>query len=414
MLSIIIPALNQHEMTADCVAAIRSCTAAEHEVIIVDNGSDPPLRMPTGGGVKVIRNESNLGFPVAVNQGIRASSGHMIALANNDVIVTPGALDRLCEWADCDFDIVGPVTNFAAGMQRVTLPVYESIEELDAQAEIYSKANKGRFEEVNWVIGFCMVFKRFVYDAIGPFDESLWPCSGEEIDFCFRAREAGYRAAIAMDTYVHHFGSRTFTDLEAAGAADYAEIVTRNDKHLAGKWGEDFWRRQAAVSQSAGIRLNLGCGRFRLPGFINVDQFGSVNPDLVSDALSLPCQPGSVSEIYAGHILEHFRFDDGMKALRYWHGLLCGGGAISVCVPDFDYLARQSLSSPSPRRLMEFNDLYIYSGIQPSPHQYAYSAALLKQVMEDAGFINLARMPVNHPYFPHAVDWQVGYTGFKP
>ena len=34
MLSIIIPALNQHEMTADCVAAIRSCTAAEHEVIL--------------------------------------------------------------------------------------------------------------------------------------------------------------------------------------------------------------------------------------------------------------------------------------------------------------------------------------------------------------------------------------------
>lgn len=63
---------------------------------------------------------------------------------------------------------------------------------------------------------------------------------------------------------------------------------------------------------------------------------------------------------------------------------------------------------------MDFNNLYIYSGIQRSPHQYAYSAALLKKVMEDAGFVNLTVMPVNHPYFPHVIDWQIGYTGFKP
>jgi hypothetical protein len=34
--------------------------------------------------------------------------------------------------------------------------------------------------------------------------------------------------------------------------------------------------------------------------------------------------------------------------------------------------------------------------------------------MEDTGFVNLAVMPMNHPYFPHVVDWQIGYTGVKP
>lgn len=416
MLSIIIPALNQHEMTSDCIEAIRRCTAGQFEIVLVDNGSDPPLRRPYGcaAPLRIIRNESNLGYPVAVNQGVRAAEGGMIALLNNDVIVTPGALDRLNEWADADFDIVGPLTNYAAGMQRTTLPTYESTEELDREAEIHSKENRGKAAEVNWVIGFCMVFKRSLFDEIGPFDESLWPCSGEEIDFCLRARAAGRRVGIAQDVYVHHYGSRTFADMEASGAADYAAIVARNDKHLADKWGPDFWRRQAAMSRAKGVRLNLGSGPFPLPGFINVDQFEHVKPDLVCDVLALPFAPGTVGEIYAGHILEHFRFDDGMRALRYWHGLLCPGGVISVCVPDFDHLARKYLSDPSPERLMDLNDLYIYSGIQPSPHQYAYSAALLRKVMEDAGFVDLTAMPVNHPYFPHAVDWQAGYTGYKP
>ena len=403
MLSIVIPVFNQHEMTAACIEEVGRHTS-DYELVIVDNGSQPPI------DAAAIRNESNLGFPAAVNQGVRAASGDVIVLLNNDVIVTPGALNRLADWAAAGFDIIGPVTNYAAGMQKVNLPTYENMEELNKEAALRSEENSGKAVGVNWIIGFCMAFKKSLFNEIGPFDESIWPCCGEEIDFCLRAREKGYRVGIAHDVYVHHFGSQTFAVMEI----DYQELCERNDRHLAERWGNDFWRRQAAISQTGGIRLNLGSGPFPLPGFINVDQFESVNPDLVCDVLSLPYEPGTVNEIYAGHILEHFRFDDGMRALRYWYRILCHGGVISVCTPDFDFLARKYLLDPSAERLMDFNDTYIYSGNQPSPHLYAYSAALLKKVMEDAGFVNLTVMPVNHPYFPHVVDWQIGYTGFKP
>jgi len=49
-----------------------------------------------------------------------------------------------------------------------------------------------------------------------------------------------------------------------------------------------------------------------------------------------------------------------------------------------------------------------------SPHRYAYSADLLREVMETAGFIDLKRMPVNHQYFPTPVNWQAGWEGVKP
>jgi hypothetical protein len=90
------------------------------------------------------------------------------------------------------------------------------------------------------------------------------------------------------------------------------------------------------------------------------------------------------------------------------------GGKISVVVPNFDHLVKEYAGNPSPDKLREMNDLYIYSHVQVSPHKYAYSADLLRDVMEAAGFIDLKRMPVDHPYFQTPVPWQAGYEAVKP
>lgn len=245
MISIIIPVFNQHDMTEECITAVRENTQG-YELIIVDNGSEPPIKPPFTGFIEttLIRNEENKGFPIAVNQGIRAAKGDVIILLNNDVIVTPGWAEKLAGWLD-EFDIIGPVTNYCAGLQRVTLPVYQSRDGLNEVAEEQAEAEEGHAEEVNWIIGFCMAFPKALFDQLGPFDESLWPCSGEEIDFCLRARAAGHRVGIAHDVYVHHSGSQTFNDLQAAGQINYVEICKRNDEHLAKKWGPDFFSRQA-------------------------------------------------------------------------------------------------------------------------------------------------------------------------
>lgn len=244
MVSIIIPAFNQEEMTQECIYAVLDSTQ-DCEIIVIDNGSTPKITVPFSGFIdtKVIRNESNLGFPVAINQGIQAAKGENIILLNNDVIVTSGAIDKLVLWLE-EFSIVGPLTNYCAGHQRATIDTYLTKKELDKAAISLSENNNGYAEDVNWVIGFCMAFKKSLYDEIGMFDESLWPCSGEEIDFCFRAKEAGHSVGIAYDVYVHHFGSQTFTVMEKEGQVNYIETCYRNDAHLAEKWGEDFNQRQ--------------------------------------------------------------------------------------------------------------------------------------------------------------------------
>jgi predicted SAM-dependent methyltransferase len=402
MISIIIPVWNQHDMTAECIDAVKRHTNVPYEIILVDNGSSPPYR---GAAV---RNIDNLGFPVAVNQGIRASKGDIICLLNNDVIVTPGWAGRMVK-ALAKYDIVGPMANYAAGIQLITTDSYSGIEELDRMAVRFSENHPGQTVDVNWVTGFCYMFRRSLYDEIGEFDESLWPCSGEEIDFCKRARQAGKRVAICKDVYVHHEGSRTF---DAMGV-DYNKIVERNDKHLEDKWGKGIWEDQAIIN-NGGVRLNLGSGPFPLRGFVNIDQDEERKPDVVADVTKLPYEPGTVDEIYAGHLLEHFDYYGGEKALWHWRDMLKPGGKIAVCVPDYDFLVRDYLRSPSAFKLREMNDLYIYSYMQKSPHKYAYSEVLLRDSMERAGFVDLQRMPVNHPYFQSPVEWQVGIEGRKP
>jgi GT2 family glycosyltransferase/predicted SAM-dependent methyltransferase len=403
-------------MTAECIAAVRE-TTEDYEVIIVDNGSTPPIAKPYMGFVDVtlIRNETNLGFPAAVNQGVRAAKGDIIVLLNNDVIVTPGWGDRLKAHLE-RFSIVGPMTNFCAGRQRIQVPAYTDKDSLFEVAEEYAEGHKGLSIEANWIIGFCFAFRKSLFDEIGEFDESMWPSSGEEIDWCYRAKAAGHSVGIAQDVYIYHEGSVTFNEMDRRGEIDYTAFCEETSNLLKKKWGENFWNEQIVrgVMLKNGLRLNLGCGTFHLEGFVNVDMQEAVRPDLVCDILDLPYEEESVDEIYAGHILEHFDWKDGEVALHYWMTLLKPGGKISVCVPDIDYLMKEYVANPSPEKLRELNDLYIYSYCQVSPHKYAYSAALLKEAMETAGFVDLKRMPVDHPYFPTPVVWQSGYEAVRP
>jgi len=247
MISIVVPVYNQHTMTRDCLDAVWQNANKEYEVILVDNGSTPPFRETFEGHPPYphfIRNETNLGFPKAVNQGIQAAKGENIILLNNDVICTPFWATRLLKHLET-FAIVAPLANYCAGLQQqVALETYHDDQELFRIAAKWGEDHAGEFLEVNFVIGFCMAFKKSLWEELGPFDESLWPCSGEEIDFCFRARDKGYRIAIARDAYVHHIGSQTFQQMEQDGELKYFDTICRNDAHLEVRWGKDFWSRQ--------------------------------------------------------------------------------------------------------------------------------------------------------------------------
>src|SRR5690606_41540290 len=65
------------------------------------------------------------------------------------------------------------------------------------------------------VHGFCMCIKREVFEIIGGFDEVAFPSGyGEENDFCIRAAENGFRLNIAIDAFVFHAKSKSYSNSE--------------------------------------------------------------------------------------------------------------------------------------------------------------------------------------------------------
>jgi predicted SAM-dependent methyltransferase len=88
------------------------------------------------------------------------------------------------------------------------------------------------------------------------------------------------------------------------------------------------------------LRLHLGCGKRKLPGWVGVDSRNDVGADVVADVRYLDhWASGEVAAIYACHVLEHIPRPDVLPTLREWRRVLKPGGVLYVAVPDFERLA---------------------------------------------------------------------------
>lgn len=82
-------------------------------------------------------------------------------------------------------------------------------------------------------------------------------------------------------------------------------------------------------------RLHLGCGRIRLPGYVNVDIQPHQSVDLCADLRALPFEPGSVDMIYSCAVIEHFGRREWQPVLAHWFSLLKPGATLRLSTADF-------------------------------------------------------------------------------
>ena len=233
--SIIIVTHNQCSYTQACLESVRLRTDVPYELIVVDNGStDETVSFLQSSQVEhLILNETNRGFPAAVNQGMAIARGEQVLLLNNDTIVTTGWLSRMLDVLAFDprIGLVGPVSNCISGPQQIETND-QQLSDLEKFALTWGKEHEKELVATDRLVGFCLLIRRCVIEAIGLFDEQFGIGNFEDDDFCRRAIQAGFQAVIARAAFVYHFGSMTFK----ASQLDYRQLMDHNRQLYLQKW----------------------------------------------------------------------------------------------------------------------------------------------------------------------------------
>jgi GT2 family glycosyltransferase/glycosyltransferase involved in cell wall biosynthesis len=189
--------------------------------------------------LKVILNETNIGFPRAVNVGIEAADAcEYLVLLNDDTVVTRGWLGRLLRHLETPgVELVGPVTNWAGNEARIEVD-YETLDQMEEFAAAYTRDHEGVVWDIPMLALYCAAMRRELLDRIGLLDERFGIGMFEDDDFSRRVRAAGGRVVCAEDVFIHHWGRASF------GAMDeekYRQLFDENRCKFEEKWGE-VWR----------------------------------------------------------------------------------------------------------------------------------------------------------------------------
>ncbi len=135
------------------------------------------------------------------------------------------------------------------------------------------------------------------------------------------------------------------------------------------------------------VKLYLGCGDKRRPGYVNVDKYVSAPDVQRMDLFNLPYADGEVDVILTEHMLEHLGKFEVPAALREWRRVLKPCGRLSMNLPNLQWCLEQWLSKPEKDRWGWQLDAIF--GLQTHPgefHKTGFTAERLRGLLADAGF----------------------------
>jgi GT2 family glycosyltransferase len=216
-----------HESAAEVGACLEAARGTGAEIVVVDNASrDGTCQEVTSRGVRLIANPENRGFAAAVNQGMQALDAPFVLLLNPDAHLQTG-LDALVECCHRErvagacgklIDAAGlPQTGF--GVRRLPSPAALICEALLINRlwprnpiNWHYRCLSIDFSVPGYVdqpAGAFLMIRRDVWQELGGFDEQFHPLWFEDVDFCWRVRERGYRMCYTPDAVAKHTGGHS-------------------------------------------------------------------------------------------------------------------------------------------------------------------------------------------------------------
>jgi O-antigen biosynthesis protein len=212
VVSVIIPTYGQLAFTLRCLESIQANPPdTPIEIIVVDDAFPGPDAVPPPHvlGIKLLRNEVNLGFIRTCNVAARAAVGEYLLFLNNDTLVRPGWLDQMVAlfMARRDAGVVGSKLIGEDG----TLREAGGILWKDGSAWNYGLGGNpdapefNYRREVDYCSGASLMVRRRVFLGVAGFDEKYAPAYCEDSDLSFRLRGLGLKTYYQPRSEVVHF-----------------------------------------------------------------------------------------------------------------------------------------------------------------------------------------------------------------
>jgi len=226
-LSIIIVSWKVRDLLEKCLHSIFEQTKnIQFEVFVVDNASGD-------GSVEMVREKfpqvdltasaENLGFAKGNNLAIKKARGRYILLLNPDTEILDNALEKMVNFMDAhpesgiagckllnpDLTLQPSVRAFPdlASQIFILLKIHHLLPHGKAMYKyLVHDFNYEKTQEVDQMMGAFMIIRKEVINKVGLFDEKFWIWF-EEVDFCKRAKEAGFKIFYTPEAkIIHHFG----------------------------------------------------------------------------------------------------------------------------------------------------------------------------------------------------------------
>lgn len=313
-LTIVVVTYNSQAWIGRCLGSLPAALAGvTAEVVVVDNSSSDGTVALVGTehpDARLIARDSNSGFAVAVNEGVRAGTAPWVLLVNPDMECHPGSIRALLDFAEqhdqyglfggrmvtedgslepssaWDLPTVWSLGCFATGLSTAF-----------PKSRLFNPESLGTWQrdtvrEVGMVSGAFLLTRRSLWEALGGLDETYF-MYGEDADFAARARRMGRPAVIVPDAVAMHAVGKSSTGhnklpVLLAGRITYAQrnfgpagatvavnllragtglralgyrVTGRGEKwHFAWTQRQRWWQGFAPADQSAGGRRGGASG----------------------------------------------------------------------------------------------------------------------------------------------------------
>ena len=239
---VIIPVYKSPEWVKLCVYALFKNTdnTVLNKVYLINDCDDfftsnclDNLKKKYGNKIEIETNNKNLGFIKTTNKGLKKSNADYALLLNTDCLISKGTIEKLINHAEKDkkIGLICPISSNAANL---TLNMFEGFNYSQMNTLLERKFAGMTFDACT-VVGNCLLISRECIEKTGYLDEAYGTGYGEETDYQFKAMEKGFKAKVAIDTYVFHKSEVSF-----GTSKEKQEKLNKNRELFFSRWESEY------------------------------------------------------------------------------------------------------------------------------------------------------------------------------